>query len=304
MPENLKVLPRLTDSISFLYVEHCTIQEDAFSIAKYDKAGKTPIPIASITVLMIGPGVTITHAAIKNICDLGATIVWCGENGSRFYACGKGETANGKNLLKQASLCMDEKSHMNVVREMYKIRFPDFVQDDMSLEQLRGLEGIRMKTIYKMLSRQTGVRWTKRTYDLSDWDSMDDINKAISSANQYLYSLCYAAIVSLGYSPGLGFIHTGRAESFVYDIADLYKAETTIPSAFISVAKGLSGDDLNREIRKQCRLLFTKTKIMDRLPKDIFRLMELKSDSPLNPASNLWDYERDVIQGGKKLWLI
>ena len=299
MPDNLKILPRLKESISFIYLEKCVIKEDAFSIIKVDKEGKTPIPVATVTVLMLGPGAAITHRAVQNVCDCGCSIVWCGEGGMRFYASGKGETENGKNALKQAKLCMDPSKHTEVVKQMYKIRFPDILKGDFSVEQLRGMEGVRMRTLYKALSKRTGIPWKGRAYDLDDWNKMDDINKAISSANQYLYGVCYSAVISLGFSPALGFVHTGRSESFVYDIADLYKAETTIPAAFEAVATGSKGEVLERTIRRKCRAYFSSSKLMSRIPNDILSLMSLADDDDLNPATSLWDYKRDVIEGGK-----
>ncbi len=235
--QNLEELPRLKDSISYLYIEHAVIQQDNQSIVAIDQNGTTPIPLAAVTCLLLGPGVKVTHAAIRAICNNGCMAIWCGENMGRFYASGIGETRSSKNLLKQAAACMDEARHMEAVRKMYQLRFPNVQTDGLSLQQIRGMEGIRVRKAYALAAKITGVTWKKRTYKTTDWDESDPINKALSEANALLYGVCHAAIVSLGYSAGLGFVHTGKQLSFVYDIADLYKTETTIPVAFEAVTR-------------------------------------------------------------------
>jgi len=300
MPQNLRILPKLRDSLSFLYVEHAILEQDALAIVMIRKDGRTPIPIASLTTLMIGPGVSITHAAVRAICDNGCLVIWCGERASRFYASGMGETRSAANLLLQARLCMDEECHMEVVRRMYVRRFPDMDCEGMSLQQIRGLEGIRMREAYRLASKGAGVKWKKREYKAGNWENNDDINRAISYANVILYGLCHAAIVSLGFSTGLGFIHTGKMLSFVYDIADLYKAETTIPVAFFAVASG-EKETLEKRIRILCRQYFTSARILKRIPVDIMWIFSMEQNAEgLNAlvTGELWD-EEGTVQGGK-----
>ncbi len=283
-----------------MYVEHAQIEQDSFSIVKIDKEGRIPIPIAAMTVLMIGPGVTVTHAAIKAICDNGCMAVWCGERAAKFYAYGTGETRSAENLLKQAELCMDTEKHMEVVRRMYLRRFPDIKCEGMSLQQIRGLEGIRMREAYRTAAKMNGVHWLGRNYKLDDWDDSDPINKALSTANSILYSICQAAIISLGYSTGLGFIHTGKMLSFVYDIADLYKAETSIPAAF-SAVKG-NDDELDRRVRVACRQAFRSVRLLARIPVDIEWVLMMKTSSEEQTAPDtgkIWDGDAATIAGGK-----
>ena len=146
--------------------------------------------------------------------------IWCGEHAERFYAAGVGETRSAKNLLVQAKACMDAERHLEVAKRMYQIRFSNLKTEGLTLQQLRGMEGIRVRKAYELAARTTGVRWKKRSYKTEEWDQADPVNQALSEANALLYGLCHAAIVSLGYSPGLGFIHTGKQLSFVYDVAD------------------------------------------------------------------------------------
>ncbi|WP_279009507.1 type I-E CRISPR-associated endonuclease Cas1e [Synergistes jonesii] len=302
MPKDLHILPKLRDSLTFIYVERAIIEQDNLSIVRITKEGRAPIPIAAMTVLMIGPGVSITHAAIKAVCDNGCMIIWCGEHASRFYAAGMGETRSAANLMHQATLCMNQQRHMEVVRRMYLRRFPKMTCGDMTLQQLRGMEGIRMREAYRLASKTSGIKWIKRDYKQTDWDAADPINRALSMANAILYSLCQAAVISLGYSPGLGFIHTGKMLSFVYDIADLYKAETTIPAAFTAVRNMTEPGELGRQVRLACRDAFRASQILKRIPQDIDWVLQTESpseDTEAKNIGNLWnDNDGGVADGG------
>lgn len=299
MPVDFHQLPKLRDSLSFLYIERAVIEQEDFSIVVIRRDGRVSVPIASTTVLLLGPGVSITHAAVRAICDNGCTVVWCGEHASRFYAVGMGETRSAENLLQQARLCMDEARHMEVVRRMYLRRFPDMNCEGMTLRQVRGLEGIRVREAYRQFASQYGVPWKRRDYKHENWDAADPINRALSLANTVLYGVCHAAIVSLGYSPGLGFIHTGKMLSFVYDIADLYKAETSIPAAFSVV--GGSYTDLEAEVRSASRKMIRSARVLKRISEDIAWIFEQSDDSEQQEANRvgmLWDDGGD-IEGGK-----
>ena len=226
---DLTRLPRVEDSISYVYFDKCIIEQEDFSIVAIDEEGKTHIPVASITCLLLGPGTSITHAAVKTVAENGCLIVWCGEKIRKFYAYGAGETRSSKNILKQMKLW--HTGHLEVVKRMYLLRFPEIDLHDASLEKLRGLEGVRIKQAYKTASKMYGVPWHGRTYKIEDIDDSDDINRALTIANSLLYAVCEAVIVSLGYSPAIGFIHTGHMRSFVYDIADLYRNPPRKPTA-------------------------------------------------------------------------
>lgn len=299
MPKNLQQLPKLRDSLSFLYIEHAIIEQDNLSIRVVRADGTVPIPIAAMTVLLLGPGVSITHAAIKAICDNGCAAVWCGENASRFYAVGMGETRSADNLLHQAKLCMDDDLHMQVVRKMYERRFPDMDCTNLTLSQIRGMEGIRVREAYRLFAKQYGVPWTKRDYKTTSWEDANPINRALSAANNVLYGICQGAIVSLGYAAGLGFIHTGKMLSFVYDIADLYKAECSIPAAFSVVGNGYT--DLEAEVRRECRKRIKRQKIMQRIPEDIawvFQVDQVPEQENATQVGDLWEAEGKRIAGG------
>ena len=298
MKKDLRELPKLRDSISYVYMEHARIEQEAAAVIFEVEDGKIPVPVASLTCLMLGPGTTITHAAVKTITENGCLIIWCGENATRFYASGMGETRSARNVLLQAQLCMNPEKHMKVVRKMYEIRFPNMPTQGMTLEQIRGMEGIRVRQAYQVASKQYGVKWHARDYKQDDWNQADPINRALSEANAILYSLCQAAIISLGYSTAMGFIHTGKMLSFVYDIADLYKTETTIPAAF-EAARG-NENELSRNVRIYCRKYFSSAGILKRIAKDIeqiFSIQESESDFS-NSVGEIWTETGNSIKGG------
>lgn len=211
--DDLRQLPRFDDSLSYVYVEHARIEQNEKAVAIIDPGGKTPVPAAALAVLMLGPGTSITHAAVKALADNNCTIAWVGEDCLRFYAAGMGGTRRTVALTRQARLVSHPPSRLKVVRRMYLKRFPNPLDPNLTLEQIRGMEGIRVREAYATASRATGVPWSGRNYKRGDWAAADPVNRALSAGNACLYGVVQAAILSAGYSPALGFIHTGKQYS-------------------------------------------------------------------------------------------
>ena len=299
MPRDLHELSRLEDSLSYLYIDRAIVERDENSIVIIRENERIPVPVSALTVLMLGPGTNLTHAAMRVLADSGCLVIWCGEGALRFYGYGMGETRSAANLLRQAQCCMDEGKHLEVVRRMFGMRFPGIDLSGKTLSQMRGMEGIRMRETYKLLAKKYHLAWKGRSYKLDEWDASDDLNKALSAANACLYGLCNAAIVSLGYSPGLGFIHTGKMMSFVYDIADLYKTETTIPVAF-EIATQPRTDPIDRAARIRLRTVLRERRVLKRIADDIATLFDTMDGEDPNriDAGELWDGEDQVIEGG------
>lgn len=292
--KDLHILPKLRDSMSFLYVEHQRIDQESLAIAFHDANGKTLVPCASLNTLLLGPGTNITHAAVKALADNGCLIIWVGEASVRFYAQGMGETRSSQSLLQQARLFSDPIQRLKVVRKLYEMRFSDPLPPNLTLQQIRGKEGIRVREAYAKASRQSGIAWSGRSYKSDNWEDADPINRALSAANSCLYGICHSAIVTAGYSPALGFIHTGKMLSFVYDIADLYKVDITIPLAFQVVAEGVT--NLERRVRHKCRDYFYSQKLLQRILPDLEKVLfiepqsrESPFDSVASSPGNLWD---------------
>lgn len=270
---DLAQLPRTADSWTFLYTEKVRIERADYAIELRDKNGRTQVPVAALSALMLGPGSTITHAAVLALAECGCSVVWCGEGATRFYAAGLGETRRAHHLEAQATTWALKDKHLEAVRRLYTMRFTDGLPDNLTLEQIRGHEGVRVREAYAQIARETGVAWSGRSYKRNDWGSADPVNRALSAANACLYGVCHAAIVATGFTPGLGFLHVGKQLSFVYDIADLYKVEVTIPAAFRAASE--SGANIESRVRKHCRDFFQSSRLLERIVPDLQRVVGL-----------------------------
>ena len=283
---DLHELPKLRDSLSYLYVEHAILDKKQKAVEFIKKEGRTLIPTANLSVLLLGPGTSITHAAVKTLAETGCSILWTGAQATRFYAAGTGETRKAYRLLHQANLVSHPAQRQQVVIRMYQHRFQETLPPDLTLPQIRGKEGVRVRQAYAQASKKYGVPWHGRKYKRSHWERADPINRALSAANTLLNGLCHAAIVSGGYAPGLGFIHTGKQLSFVYDIADLYKVEITIPTAFATVAQ--STQKVESRVRAACRQKFQETRLLKRILPDIDTLLDIPpAATPIEANSDI-----------------
>ena len=269
-------------------MERCRVSRNDSGILVETKIGSYNLPVASVCSLLLGPGTTITHRAMELIGDSGTTLVWVGERGARYYAHGRPLTHTSTLLEAQASLTSNRRSRLRVARRMYQMRFPGEDVSHLTMQQLRGREGARIRRAYREWSEMTGVEWNGRNYDPEDYSSGDAVNKALSTANACLYGLVHGVIVSMGCSPGLGFIHTGHERSFVYDIADLYKTETSIPVAF-KVAS-LQNEDVSGTTRRAMRDSFSDGALTERIAHDVKNLL-LESevdDDPSTDSLSIW----------------
>ncbi|MGV9758560.1 type I-E CRISPR-associated endonuclease Cas1e [Streptomyces tricolor] len=289
---------RIEDRVSSLYVERCHIDRDDNAIVLINKARIVHVPAAYLAVLLIGPGSRITHAAVTLLADSATSVCWVGEQGVRLYASGL-STARGSQLqLRQAWLVTRPKERVAVARRMYDLRFPGEDTSALTLQQLRGREGTRVRRLYAQHSERTGVPWNKREYKAGDaFAAGDDVNRLLSAANSALYGICHAVITGIGASPALGFVHTGSAVSFVLDIADLYKAEFTIPLAFDLAAKGLTTE---RDARTALRDSIVQHKLLSRIVTDIKQLLVPDGNHlSENEFSGLWDEGETVVGAGR-----
>ncbi len=256
----LKPIP-IKDRISILFVEkgNLDVLDGAFVVV--DKNGiRTHIPVGSVACLMLEPGTRVSHAAVTLAARVGCLLVWVGEAGVRLYASGQPGGARADRLLYQARLALDDDARLKVVRKMYTMRFKEEPPSRRSVEQLRGIEGARVRKLYELLATQYKVEWKMRNYDADNWSSGDIPNRCLSSATACLYGVCEAAILAAGYAPAIGFIHTGKPQSFVYDIADVFKFDTVVPVAFRIAARKPS--DPERDVRLACREAFRQTRLV------------------------------------------
>lgn len=259
----LKPIP-IKDRIALAFIEkgQVDVLDGAFVVV--DKTGvRTQIPVGSVACIMLEPGTRISHMATALAARTGTLLVWVGEAGVRVYAAGQPGGARSDRLLHQARLALDDAARLRVVRKMYQIRFGEEPPKKRSVEQLRGIEGARVRKLYKALAERHGVQWNARNYDRDDWDKADVPNRCLSAATSCLYGVTEAAVLAAGYAPAVGFIHTGKPLSFVYDIADLFKFETVVPIAFATAAK--TPIQPERQVRLACRDSFRQSRLLKRL---------------------------------------
>lgn len=259
----LKPIP-IKDRVSAVFVEkgQLDVLDGAFVVV--DKNGvRTHIPVGGVACLMLEIGTRVSHAAVALAARVGCLLVWIGEGGVRLYSAGQPGGARADRLLYQASLALDDAARLKVVRKMYALRFQEEPPARRSVEQLRGIEGARVRKMYELMARQYKVPWKSRNYDHTRWESGDIPNRCLSAATACLYGVSEAAILAAGYAPAVGFIHTGKPQSFVYDIADIFKFETVVPVAFrIAAAKP---QDPERAVRIACRDAFRQSKLLARI---------------------------------------
>jgi len=259
----LKPIP-MKERLSILFVNYGRLDVIDGAFVLVDKNGvRTHIPVGSVACLMLEPGTRVSHAAVVLASRVGCLLVWVGEGGVRLYASGQPGGARADRLLYQAKLALDDTARLKVVRKMYELRFKEKPPEKRSIEQLRGIEGARVKKLYQLLAKQYKVKWVRRNYDHNNWGSGDIANRCLSSATACLYGVCEAAILAAGYAPAVGFIHTGKPQSFVYDVADIFKFETVVPAAFKIAARGPFSPE--REVRLACRDSFRQGKILKRI---------------------------------------
>lgn len=200
----LKPIP-IKDRVSVLYVEKGNLDVIDGAFVVVDKTGvRTHIPVGGVACLMLEPGTRVSHAAVTLASRVGCLLVWIGDGGVRLYASGQPGGARADRLLYQAKLALDDDARLKVVRKMYAMRFKEEPPERRSVEQLRGIEGVRVRKMYELLARQYKVEWKHRNYDHSEWGSGDVPNRCLSSATACLYGICEAAILAAGYAPAVG----------------------------------------------------------------------------------------------------
>lgn len=295
-PLDRLLLPRMESRLSFLYVERAVINRDGNALTIKDQRGIAHVPATQLAVVLLGPGTKVTYAAMALLGDAGASVVWVGEKGVRYYAHGRPPAKTSRFAEAHARLWSNQRSRLRCARRMYDMCFPGEEISQLSLAQLRGREGARMKKIYAAEAQRTGVVWTRRNYDPQDFESGDPINRALTEGSAALYGIAHAVIVGLGFIPSLGIVHTGTDRAFVYDIADLYKAEISIPAAFEAVAAIPSGDDLN--VRARIRDKVVSTRLMQRMVHDLQDLMEIPEEDTYSDVDLMLWSELEVIAAG------
>ena len=264
----------IRERASILFVEKGRLDVLDGAFVMVDEGGvRTHIPVGGLVCLMLQPGTRTSHAAVALAARAGTLLIWVGEAGVRLYAAGQPGGARADRLLLQARLALDDEARLRVVRKMYALRFNEEAPVRRSVDQLRGIEGARVRETYKLLAQRHGVQWDGRQYDPTEWSSADVVNRCLSAATSALYGVTEAAVLAAGYAPAIGFLHSGKPQSFVYDIADILKFETVVPEAFRVAAAAQQGKPLDgrpvvdpvAEVRRRCRDAFRRADVLGRL---------------------------------------
>jgi len=293
----------LKDRASLVFVERAQldVQDGAFVAVNADGT-RTQIPVGGLAGIMLEPGARISHAAVSLAARVGTLITWVGEAGVRLYSAGQPGGARADRLLWQASIALNDDARLRVVRKMYAMRFGEDAPARRSINQLRGIEGVRVRESYALLAQQYGVDWKRRSYDVADWEAGDVPNRCLSAATACLHGLTEAAVLAAGYAPAIGFLHTGKPLSFVYDIADLWKLQTVVPEAFRiagQAAKGKLDMSPDRAVRLACRDAFRRSGLLSRIIPQIEEVLaagELPRPDP--PPEALGPAFEDLEAGG------
>lgn len=298
---SVRELLRVEDRISFLYLEFAALVRDGGSLKAVRDTGTLNIPVATVNVLWLGPSVTITHQAMTLIMECGTSLIWVGEDGLSFHASGRPLNGRTELLLAQAKIHTNPSLRLKCAKNMYRIRFgEDAPRDATSLNKLRGYEGARVKRVYTEYASRYNVRWGGRMFTPGDISKSDAINQALTISHHCLYAVISGVVAGLGMHGGMSVVHNGTQNSFIYDIADLYKTEVCVPVAFrvIRDYSGLEGSRLAHMVRAEMRVDMTAARIVPRAVKDIYKLLLSREvDAQYESSDYLWDTNESVAGG-------
>ena len=262
-------LPQVCDKYPFIYLERGRLEIDDSSVKWIDYEGNlVRLPVATINCLLLGPGTSVTHEAIKVMAASNCSVCWVGEDSLLFYAVGQSPTANSRNMRSQMELASNEKKRLEVARRMFLKRFPEEEVKSKTLNELMGMEGKRVRALYDEYAQKYKIGWSGRNYVPGKFELSDLTNRILTSANAALYGILTSAIYSMGFSPHIGFVHSGSPMPFVYDMADLYKEELCIDLAFYLTME-LCGQYNKYKVAEEFRTRVIEMNLLGRIGTDI-----------------------------------
>jgi len=272
-------LPQIKDKYPFLYLERGRLEIDDSSVKWIDcDCNVVPLPIATINTLLLGPGATITHEAVKVMAAANCSVCWVGSDSLLFYAVGQSPTANSRNMRTQMLLATDDKKSVEVARRLFAHRFPLVKLEGKSLKEMMGMEGYRVRQLYEQMAVKYNVGWKGRRFQPGKFEIGDITNQVLTSANAALYGILTSAVYSMGYSPHIGFIHSGSPLPFVYDMADLYKEWLCIDLAF-SLTLEMAGKYNKAKVASEFRKRVIAMDLLAKIGLDIKNVLEGGKDA-------------------------
>lgn len=270
-------LPQVKDKYPFIYLERGRLEIDDSSVKWIDcDANVVRLPIATLNCLLLGPGTSITHEAVKVMAQSNCGICWVGEDSLLFYAGGQTPTANTRNMRDQLKLSADPKKSVEVARRMFAKRFSDIDLAGKSLKEMMGMEGYRVRGLYEQKAQEYGVGWKGRSFTPGKFEVSDITNQILTVCNAALYGILSSVVHSLGYSPHIGFIHSGSPLPFIYDLADLYKEDLCIDLAF-ALTLDMSGEYNKSKVSAAFRQRVIALDLLGKTGQDIEAVLGVKS---------------------------
>lgn len=237
-------------------------------------AGDYQLPHQSVSIILIGPGSSVTHDALRILAAHGCALAAVGTGGIRFYTAPPLLPDTSALARRQVMLWSDPKSRVAVARSMYTLRFGEEVKAR-TLDMLRGMEGARLKRLYELIAQRFGVPWNGRHYDRNNPNATDVPNQAINHAASAVEAAAAIAVASTATIPQLGFVHEDSGQSFVLDVADLVRHDVTLPIAFGAAKYVLkrSDENLERIVRTKAAEVLTNSQVISRLIEHIKSLL-------------------------------
>jgi len=236
-------------------------------------AGDYAIPYQGLSMILLGPGCSVTHDVLRVLARHGTLLAAIGGGGTKYYTAppmGQGRSATAR---RHATLWANETARLDMARRMYAFRFSR-VLPHRDISVLRGIEGGRVKEMYRVEAERFGIPWKGRRYDRSNPTAADIPNQAINHAATFVESAANIAVAATGALPPLGFIHEDSSNAFTLDLADMYRGEITVPLAFQAARQAIDNSRLHleRTLRRNAAAEFRKGQL---IPKMIDRVKEL-----------------------------
>lgn len=238
-------------------------------------AGDYQIPQQALSMVLLGPGSSITHDALRLLAHQGTALAAIGEGGVRLYTAPPMMAATSALARRQAALWAKPASRIAVARKMYALRLGEILPHR-DIEVQRGIEGGRVKEAYRRLAEEYEIDWRGRRYDRANPSAADPPNQAINHASSAVVAAASIAVQATAAIPQLGFVHEDSSQAFTLDIADLFRDEVTLRIAFGAVKESASSQrTLEQLVRRHANAAFAKDDVIPTMIDRIKTLMEV-----------------------------
>lgn len=240
--------------------------------------GDYQIPHQSVSIILLGPGSSVTHDALRLLAHHGAALAAVGEDGVRIYTAPPTMPDTSALARHQMAKWAKPQSRLAVARRMYAIRLGE-VLPSKDIEVLRGIEGSRVKEIYRVMAERHGIEWKGRRYDRANPDAGDLPNQALNHAATAVRSAAVIAVTATATIPQLGFIHEDSGQAFALDVADLFRDDITLAIAFVAAREAMDGKEtVDRLVRRRASRVFAEKKVIPGMIDRIKQVLDAEDD--------------------------